>query len=105
MYSVQFKDANNIEDFKGLAITLLPRYVTDIPDWEGLSSLTHSDGWTISGVVHEDYFYWVNEFEASHPDFGRVWGDFEHTVFADSKEAYDAFSKAYPVHIWDYWDI
>lgn len=66
---------------------------------------THPSGWTIVGEVHEDYFEWVNEFEASHPDFGRVWGDFEEEVFADSQEAYDHFFAHHPPHEWDYWDI
>lgn len=38
----------------------------------GFFTRTHIDGWTISGVIHEDWYYWVNEFEATHPVFGRV---------------------------------
>lgn len=71
----------------------------------GESSCTHADGWTIQGVICEDYFYWVNNFEAQHPTFGRVWGNFEDKVFADSKEGYDAFCAAHGPQIWDYGDI
>lgn len=65
----------------------------------------HASGWVISGVIHEDYFEWVNEFEAVHPDFGRVWGDFEEVVYADSEEAFEHFYKNHPPNEWDYWDI
>ena len=52
----------------------------------GPFTLTHADGWTICGCISEDYYYWVNGFDASHPVFGRVWGDFEDVVYADSQE-------------------
>lgn len=57
------------------------------------------------GCVHEDYFEWVNEFEAHHPSFGRVWGDFESEVFADSEAGYDAFVEHHAPNQWDYHDI
>jgi hypothetical protein len=66
---------------------------------------THPDGWTVSGEINEDYFEWVNEFEASHPRYGRVWGDFEYEVHADSEEGFNDFVKYHPPHEWDYWDI
>jgi hypothetical protein len=71
----------------------------------GTSTRTHADGWTVWGRVHEDYYEWVNEFEAHHPSFGRVWGDFESEVFADSEAAYDAFFKHHAPTQWDYHDI
>jgi hypothetical protein len=71
----------------------------------GPSTYTHADGWTISGSVSEDYYYWVNAFEASHPVFGRVWGDFETMVCADSEEGYNAFVSAHGPEVWDYYDI
>ncbi len=65
----------------------------------------NESGWSISGQVHEDYYEWVNYFEAVHPVFGRVWGDFEDVVYADSEEAFNDFYKNHePIH-WDYWDI
>lgn len=66
---------------------------------------THESGWTISGEVHEDYYYWVNAFEATHPVYGEVKGDFESTVEATSKEGYDHFIANHPPENWDYWDI
>ncbi len=65
----------------------------------------NASGWTIDGAIIEDYYEWVNEFEATHPDFGRVWGDYEDVVYADSKEAFDDFYQKHPPDQWDYWDI
>lgn len=62
-------------------------------------------GWTITGEIKEDWFEWVNGFEATHPDFGRVWGDYEEEVFADSQEAFEHFFVNHPPHLWDYHDI
>lgn len=67
---------------------------------------THEDtGWTIEGEIHEDYYTWVNEFKATHPDFGLVWGDFEKSVMAYSQEGYEHFLKNHPPESWDYYDI
>ena len=66
---------------------------------------THDDGWAITGEIHEDYYEWVNEFEATHPIYGRVWGDFENKVFADSEEGYADFYAKHSPFEWDYWDI
>jgi hypothetical protein len=63
------------------------------------------NGWVVTGEVHEDYYEWVNYFEANHPSFGRVWGDFESEVHADSQEAYDDFIKNFQPESWDYHDI
>lgn len=65
----------------------------------------HDDGWVITGQVHEDWYEWVNEFEAIHPVFGRVWGDFESVVYADSKDGFDHFFEHHTPQEWDYWDI
>jgi hypothetical protein len=100
------------EDFdsSGGALTLDPDCVFE----EGLgksypvrklSSRTHENGWTIKGTIIEDYYYWVNDFEAQHPKFGRVWGDFEDKVFADSEEGFEDFYKNFPPNAWDYADI
>ena len=66
---------------------------------------THSDGWTIKGQIHEDYFAWVNDFEATHPTYGKVWGNFEEEVFADSEEGYNHFYENHKPEAWDYGDI
>ena len=90
-----------------LAHTLDPEDVCENHDSQkgGPFSRTHADGWTIRGYISEDYFYWVNYFEAEHPVFGRVWGDFEDMVCADSKEGYEAFVQAHGPNTWDYGDI
>ena len=81
-----------------LALTLDASEVLENHDEEtGEFTRTHADGWTITGRIVEDYFYWVNEFHASHPKFGRVWGDFETEVHATSERA---FRKFYENHAW-----
>ncbi len=65
----------------------------------------HESGWLIEGSVCEDYYEWVNDFEAVHPDFGRVWGDFEKEVYADSEEGFRHFYSNHPPSQWDYYDI
>jgi len=62
-------------------------------------------GWTISGEVHEDWYEWVNYFEAVHPVFGWVRGDYEDVVEAKSKKAYAHFIAHHAPCEWDYWDI
>lgn len=62
-------------------------------------------GWTIKGDVVEDYYEWINYFEASHPDFGWVKGDYEVEIVANSKEAFEHFSENHPPDEWDYADI
>ena len=65
----------------------------------------NESGWKVSGDIQEDYYEWVNEFEAIHEKFGKVWGDFEKTVYADSKEGYNNFMENHPPEEWDYGDI
>jgi hypothetical protein len=89
-----------------LAYTLSAEEVFENHDSQcGGASRTHADGWKISGDIHEDYFYWVNDFEATHPVFGRVWGNFESEVSADSEAAYQDFFEKHTPESWDYWDI
>lgn len=91
----------------GGALTLSPSYVReDSPaDREKIQTKTHDNGWTVSGRIWEDYYEWVNEFEAEHPQLGKVWGNFEGEVFADSEEAFEDFYKHFPPDDWDYGDI
>lgn len=64
-----------------------------------------NSGWTIKGIIHEDYFTWVNAFEASHNRYGKIWGNFEHEVMADSEEGFKHFCKHHEPDAWDYGDI
>jgi len=83
------------KDFQGYsAHTLAPEYIG-----------THDSGWTISGEIKEDYYEWVNEFEANHPVYGKVWGNFESTVYATTESAYQHFIENHPPKEWDYADI
>lgn len=62
-------------------------------------------GWTIKGEVCEDYYKWINHFEAEHPIHGWVEGNFETIVSASSEDAYYQFIKDHPYHEWDYYDL
>lgn len=92
-------------NFRSEARTLSPSEVSDEKNVCGLHTKTHPSGWTITGEVHEDYYYWVNEFSATHPVYGFVNGDFESKVYASSKEAYEHFVENHPPEEWDYHDI
>lgn len=81
-------------DNRGMARTLWPEDLGD-----------NDSGWRIDGQVMEDYYRWVNEFEANHPEYGYFRGDYERNIEASSKEAYDDFYKNHPPNEWDYWDI
>jgi hypothetical protein len=72
------------------------------PDVIGYSELS---GWTISAEIQRDHYTWINHFEATHPKYGYVKGDFEKSISATSKIAYDHFMRHYTVDHWDYWDI
>ena len=75
----------------------------------GMYERTHFDGWVIRGLVTEDYFYWVDYFEAVHPFYGRVWcSDSDSgiigqniTIHADSEDGYKAFCESHSFTRWD----
>ena len=94
-------------DFKsnGGALTLDTSEVSDGDPQGGTHTRTHPDGWTITGLVHEDYYTWVNEFDARHKTLGRVWGNFEGEVKADSEDAFADFYANHQPREWDYGDI
>lgn len=91
------------------AYTLSPADVTDLPvidiNDEKVYTRTHNDGWTIRGMVKDDYVQWINEFYATHEQYGRIWGDFEDIVYADSKEGFIHFFKNHTPNRWFYADI
>ncbi len=87
----------------GGALTLETSEVTDSNAQGGKHTKTHDDGWTITGEIMEDYFVWV--FEATHSRFGRVFGDFEDVVYADSEEGFADFYEHHKPEDWDYGDI
>jgi hypothetical protein len=91
----------------GMAITLKPEEVSAAKHFDRteFSTRTHDDGWTISGEIHEDYVLWVNDFEATHPVYGMVRGNFEEEVFATSARAFKHFYERHTPEIWDYHDI
>lgn len=90
---------------EGGALTLSRFEVTEGDHESGVHARTHESGWTIKGEIHEDYYVWVNDFEATHPKFGRVAGNFETEVTADSEEGFADFWKNHQPEAWDYQDI
>ena len=66
-------------------------------------SRTHPDGWTITGKVRdwEDYFQGVEDFTARHPRFGKVSGNFNNEVRADSEDGYADFYRQHPPRRWN----
>lgn len=65
----------------------------------------NKSGWEIKGEIHQDYYEWINDFTATHPKYGKVWGNFESEVKATSKAAFDHFYKHHAPTAWDYGDI
>jgi hypothetical protein len=67
---------------------------------------THSDGWTISGVIYENWFKWVPEFTACHPVYGSIFSVFhEFKVMSESREAYNHFITHHPIFVLDLYDV
>ena len=87
------------------SLTLNPSEVSEEIVNEGTHTRTHESGWTITGMVLEDYFSWVNEFTAHHPDHGFVAGDFEELVLASSERAFDHFYEHHTPEEWECGDI
>ena len=92
-------------NFGDAALTLEVSEVSEKNVTGGHHERTHKSGWTVGGYVHEDWYVWVNEFKATHKKYGKVWGDFEEKVYADSEEGFQDFYKNHPPSSWDYWDI
>lgn len=80
--------------FSSMARTLSPKYIGN-----------NNSGWTITGQVNSDWYEWVNDFVASHPQYGTVSGNFEEKVQATSEAALEHFLKHHPFEEWDYYDI
>lgn len=95
------------EDFhsSGGALTLSVGQVCDDQSVSGTHEKTHESGWTIRGEIHEDYYTWVNNFEASHSEYGKLSGNFESEVTAESEKAFAHFWKHHEPEAWDYMDI
>jgi len=93
------------EDYPSQARTLPPESVNDDENSTGKFTKLHESGWEISGEIREDYYRWINDFQARHETFGSVWGNFEETVYFDFLEGYQHFLKHHPYKEWDYGDI
>lgn len=81
-------------DFLHQARTIYPKFIG-----------FNLSGWTIEGNVVTDYYSWVNDFKATHPDYGFVEGNFENVVKATSEETLNTFLKEHPIDFWNYLDI
>ncbi len=65
----------------------------------------HSDGWTIEGLIKEDYYFYVTEFTATHPKYGTIVAYLDEEIVATSREAYEHFIENHPLEILDIGDI
>lgn len=61
--------------------------------------------WTIIGNCIEDWFYWIDDFEAHHPTHGIIFGSFNKNVYAESKECFENFVSSHHYEEWDAGDI
>ena len=87
------------------ALTLDTAAVSSSFPTSGTHTRTHDrTGWTITGRISGDYYVWVNSFEAHHPEYGKVWGDFELEVYAETEEGFADFYKNHTPKAWDKWD-
>ena len=84
----------DVDFFNNGALTLDPEFIG-----------VNKSKWAITGKIRDDYYQWVNYFYAVHPKLGRVWGDFEREVYADSEEGLAHFLKNHPPKNWCYDDI
>lgn len=92
-------DSNNVHIVKS---TFDGRFLNNLP----LSCIGDNEsGWKVSGEIHHDWYDWLEDFEAEHPKYGRVWGNFRNNVYATSFKAYKKFMKKHPLQQEDYWDI
>ena len=66
------------------------------------------DGWEIKAEIQEDYYKWINDFEAVKHDGDKlhtVKGNFENEVICSSLEALEDFLTNHMPEEWDYGDI
>ena len=83
-------------------------YTTSGSDARTLSAYivgNNKSGWIVLAHIHIDYYEWLNYFEAFHPKYGIVYGDFETNVFYSSEYTLEHFLENHPFEEWDYWDI
>lgn len=80
------------------------------PDYERghLYVKTHDNGWTVSAEIQADYYTWISNLTAEHPEYGTVQMNGADQIFtASSMQAYDQFDSAFGKWFqqWDYQDI
>lgn len=82
-----------------VALTLSP-YILD---------KQNKNDWFFKAKIQEDYYQWINFFEATHPKYGKIFGDFEIGIHypKENKEALNDFlEKTFQyLNLWDYMDI
>lgn len=61
-------------------------------------------GWTVYAPVNEDYYSWIESFEAYKNDEWVV-GDFDYIVYSSSKAAFDDFTRHFRPKIFNSGDI
>lgn len=80
-----------------------------IPGRKKIYHRTHEDDWCISGEIKSRCYqgiteFFVKQFQAEHPVYGKIMGDFEIEVYADSEEGFQHFYTHHKPVIWDYYN-
>jgi|TARA_R110000851_G_C12686460_1_gene524448 hypothetical protein len=90
--------------YDDFAITLREEVLGEDAEIDVETTHLNESGWTITGILREDHYYYVKDFKATHKDFGVVEGNFEDVIYAASKEAFDHFYKNHTPKSWNPWD-
>lgn len=72
----------------------------DLYSSEGLDKVhtkNHEDGWTISAKIEHYHYVWIETFKASHPKYGRIYGNLNESIKVQSLKAYEHFIKYHPL--------
>jgi hypothetical protein len=63
------------------------------PKRDKMYTREHKNGWTISGVIVEEYIKWVDTFFAHHPKCGYVYGSLNKNIYAVSDDPEKCINK------------
>ena len=82
-----------------------PRFDEWCPATQRFTGWPQESGWSFRARIRTDYYAWIRDFVAWHPEHGFVFGSYEDKLTASSSAGLEAFMTAHPAHVWDYWDI
>lgn len=68
-------------------------------------SLIHPSGWTITAKISCNYYAWVEDFNATHSNMGKVWGNCGKIVYSNTEEGFKHFITNHTPRLFDMMDI